>query len=147
MSDYDAIVDTFVEWAVGEPRARALWLEGRSPAEIRRPYRSLELHVAADEPDLEALAMELPKVTLERTDAQLVEMRDAGRRARDFRFRHETAAAAPGGDGPPRIEETRWSIVLEATSMLAKRPRAYVATLVDRTQHLAHVMDFSLRGT
>jgi hypothetical protein len=62
-------------------------------------------------------------------------------------------AAAGGGlhraeDGP-MVERPAGSlplrIIAERTALLAKRPRAHVVALADKTGHLTHVMDFSRR--
>ncbi|MBI4603007.1 MAG: hypothetical protein HY721_13700 [Planctomycetes bacterium] len=127
---YDEISDRMVAWAVGEPDVRALWIEGAAIAQLRRPYRSLELHLAADEPAfprvVAALSQGLPWIPGARVLA-IAETR---------RFAKEIALEAQG---------LPFTLIAEQSYLLAKRPRAEVVPLIDKTGHVTHVMDFSLR--
>lgn len=125
------IVDRMVVWAIGRDDVRALWVEGDAAGDVRRPYPALRLHVAADEPEFPPLVDALPGVIGEALGATLLSAEDAIRWARELRFRMPDGRA--------------WTLIAERTSMLAKRPRAHVAPLLDRTHHLTHVMDFSRR--
>lgn len=130
----DALVDRLLTWAIAEPRARAVWVEGETAREVRRPYPRFDAHVAADEPDFDGVLDGLRGAAERILGAQLVGIEDAPRFAKELRL--EWGRPPTGTSG---------RVVLERTSLLAKRPRAYVATLLDRTGHLPHVMDTSLR--
>ncbi len=128
--DHDGIADRLLEWSLGEPTVRALWIEGGTLPDVRRPYRQLEAHLGADEPDVSTVVDKLPGALKEILGAELVGTADVPRLAKELRFSKGDLA---------------WSVIVERTSMLAKRPRARVVALLDRTGHLTHVMDFSLR--
>jgi hypothetical protein len=127
---FDDIADRLIAWAIGEERVRALWIEGDSIEEVRRPYRKLRLHVAADEPAFPALLLALPAALQAAAGAKVLRVGDTPRLAKEIALR--------SGD----LDLT---LVAEQTNLLAKRPRAEVAPLVDKTGHLTHVMDFSRR--
>lgn len=127
---YARAVDRLVLAAAADARLRAVWLEGATLPEVRRPYTRLEVHLACDEPDfpavvagLEALAGGLGTLTSPRWS-------DVPRFARQLDCLLDGAPA---------------TLVLEKSSLLAKRPRAVVVPLVDKTGHLCHVLDFSRR--
>jgi hypothetical protein len=128
---FDELADRMVTWAVDEPRVRALWIEGDSQADLRRPYRALRLHLAVDEPQFPALVAELGSVFARVLGAKTLSVADTRRLAK------ELTLEAHGLD---------LTCVAEQSNLLAKRPRAFVAPLVDKTGHLTHVMDFSDRG-
>jgi hypothetical protein len=130
---YDDIVDRVLRWALDVPSVRALWLESNSPAGVRRPYAAIELHLAADEPDFACLLGELPGALESLLGVRLLDIRDAPRFAREL----ELESRGIRGDNMP------WTLIVERTSMLAKRRRICVAPLLDKTNHLTHVMDFS----
>ena len=127
---YEAAADRMVEAAVGDPRVKALWLEGAEPGELRRPYRRLEVHLAADEPDFDAVLADLDRLVAGPSVFSVEGRAEVPRFAREVRGLL---------DGRPV------TAVLEKTSLLAKRPRAAVKVLMDRTGHVYHVMDFSRR--
>jgi len=127
---YDTIVDRMMDWAIGNPVLRALWVEGSSIEEVRRPYRTLALHLAVDEPDFAATFQRIEALLERLLDARVLGVVDARCSAKEFRL---TSGGLP------------WTLTVEKSSMLAKRPRAHVASLLCRTDHLTHVMDFSLR--
>ncbi len=131
---FDAIADGLIRWAVEEPAVKALWVEGASAREIRRPYSRLDLHIAVDEPDFDPVLAELPALLAELFQARCAAIEDVPRFAKELRLEWE------GGAHGSSVRVT-----LERTSLLAKRPRAYVAALFDRTAHLPHVLDYSLR--
>src|SRR5688572_9048328 len=105
-----------VAWAVDEQRVRALWIEAGSRAELRRPYRSLRLHVAADEPQFPALVAELSSILARVLEAETLQIADTRRFAKELTLRSH------GLD---------LTCIAEQSNLLAKRPRAYVAPLVD----------------
>lgn len=125
---YEEVVDRAVAWAVGEPRIRALWLEGESLAEVRRPYSGARLHVAIDEPEFRDLLPALGAELARGLGAAALRVADTQRLAKEVTLR------AGGLD---------FTVVAEQTCLLAKRPRAELVPLVDKTGHLPHVMDFS----
>jgi hypothetical protein len=128
---YGAMVDRLVKAASADGRVKALWLEGGTLAELRRPYRRLEVHLASDEPDFPSLAAELEG------------------------FIGAGGLTSPRWSDVPRfarqleglLEGFPITAVLEKSSLLAKRPRSAVVPLVDKTGHLCHVMDFSRQGS
>ena len=123
---YEGLVDDAIGWAAREPLLRALWIEGRSLQDVRRPYKTLELHLAADEPDFLALAARIPRWLAE-LGADLLGESETVRRAREFKA---------------RLHDLAFTVIAEQTCFLAKRPRAHVTSLLDKTGHLTHVMDF-----
>jgi len=124
------LVDRLVDAANRDPRVKALWLEGAEPGELRRPYRRLEVHLAADEPDFDAVLADLDRLVAGPSVFSVEGRAEVPRFAREVRGLL---------DGRPV------TAVLEKTSLLAKRPRAAVKVLMDRTGHVYHVMDFSRR--
>lgn len=131
LMSYEEIVDRMVEWAVREEKVRALWIEGDTLQDVRRPYETLRLHAAADEPLFPALLSDLTQSLDRITQAEVVQVTDTPRFAKKLLAR-----------GPGNLEFT---LVLEQSNLLAKRPRCEVIPLVDKTGHLCHVLDFSLR--
>lgn len=129
-SSFDDLSDRVVAWAVEDPRVRALWIEGASQADLRRPYRALRLHIAADEPQFPALVAELSSILARVLGAETVRVADTRRLAKELTLK------AHGLD---------LVCIVEQSNLLAKRPRSFVAPLVDKTGHLIHVMDFSDR--
>lgn len=127
----EEIADHLIEWAVREDRVRALWIEAATLRELRRPYAALDVHLAADEPvALQVLAL------LEEEVPCLQGSRVAARReVPRFASEHDVEA---GGQ--------TFRLTVEQSHLLAKRPRAEVVPLVDKTGHVMHVMDFSKRA-
>ena len=128
---FDELADRMVAWAVEEPGVRALWIEGDSQADLRRPYRALRLHVAADEPQFPALVADLSSILARVLGAETRSVMDTRRLAKELILEAHGLAL---------------TLIAEQSNLLAKRPRAFVAPLVDKTGHLTHVMDFSDRG-
>jgi hypothetical protein len=129
--NHDELADLLLQWALEEPEIRALWIEGESLDGVRRPYRDLAAHIAADEPSYASLLDRTPQALETRLGARVVRMDDTPRFAKKLQV------------------DTRglpWTLIVEKTSLLAKRPRAHVVPLLDRTGHLTHVMDFSGRS-
>ena len=124
------IADKLIDWAVNEPRVRALWIEGGQLADLRRPYRALRLHLAADEPVYAGLAQGIAEGLAYLPTAKLVSAADTPRFTREFTFL--------AGD-------QMFTLIAEQSYLLAKRPRVEVIPLVDKTGHLTHVLDFSGR--
>jgi hypothetical protein len=122
------LVDRLVDAANRDARVKALWLEGPSPESVRRPYAALDIHLAVDEPDYDAVLAGLEGMVGDGRRIDGLAWADVPRFARQMSF---------------RFEGTPVAVVLEKTPLLPKRPRAAVACLLDRTGHLYHVMDFS----
>ncbi len=122
-------LDRLLAAAGSDARIRALWLEAPSRAELRRPFRRLEVHLATDEPDFDAVLAGLEAILAGPSRLESVRRSDVPRFARQIDAVVDGASIA---------------VVVERTSLIPKRPRAAVATLLDRTGHLPHVMDFSL---
>jgi hypothetical protein len=131
-SVYRAAVDRIVAGATADPRIKAVWLEGKDGADLRPPYRRLEVHLAADDPDFAAVLEKLEGLVAGPSRLEVAGRTEVPRFARQIEGRL---------DGAPL------TVVLEKSPLLAKRPRAAVACLLDRTGHLYHVMDFSARRT
>lgn len=129
----DEIADAIIAWAVEEPRVRALWSEGPAQANLRRPYKSLELHLAADQPDYPGLLAEIQRnpTRLGIASLQLHGSSEVPRFARELVL---------------ALDSVRLTLVLEQSYLLAKRPRAYIVPFVDKWGHLPHVLDYSARG-
>ena len=127
----DDIADRLVSWAVSEPALRALWVEGSVPRDVRRPYEAPTFHVAVDEPDFAAMVDGMGPTLDRLVGGKVLSVADVPRFAKELGV---------------EVEGRGLRLVIERTSMLAKRPRAHVATLFDRTGHLAHVLDYSLRS-
>ena len=153
---HDAIVDSCVEMAIGDDRVRAFWIEADSVERLRRPYdNGIELHFAADEPAFPALVNELTSLISKRFRVEKASVTDTQRNAKQFHLQlHELAdermpdsgeSRGSGGDRPDG-SAIGVRLIVEQTSLLAKRPRAHVVALVDKTTHLTHVMDFSARA-
>jgi hypothetical protein len=127
---HDEIADKLIDWATAHRAVRALWIEGGDPRALRRPYGKLELHIAADEPDFPGLLEEVRAGLPSLAGSRVLSVTDT------HRFAKELAVEAGG---------LRFVLIVEQTNLLAKRPRAEVVPFVDKTRHLTHVMDFSMR--
>ena len=127
---YDEIAERLVDWCVADDSVRALWLEGSSLEELRRPYGSLELHVATDEPQFVTVVAGLESCLDRLVGGKVEGVTDTERFAKEFRF---------------RVGKLGVKLIAEQSHLLAKRPRAEVVSLVDKTGHLPHVLDYSLR--
>ena len=128
--EYDEIADRLVEWALSEGRIRALWLEGSTLAELRRPYSRLEVHLAADEPEFPRVMAELEATLAGLLGARVERVSETQRFARELQL---------------QAGQLSFTLIAEQSHLLAKRPRAEVVPLVDRTAHLPHVLDYSRR--
>jgi hypothetical protein len=128
---YDDVADLLIDWAVREDRVRALWIESDRLTALRRPYAGLEVHLAADEPVYPALLAELSRGVTALPGSRVDAVEDTPRSAKCLRV---TAFGLP------------LALVMEQSFLLAKRPRAEVVPLVDKTGHLTHVFDFSKRA-
>jgi hypothetical protein len=126
----DDIADAVIDWAVNDARVKALWIEADALSDLRRPYRALRLHLSADEPVYPALLRELGSGLACVPGSKVASVADTERFARDLSFEAQGLA---------------FSLIAEQSHLLAKRPRAEVIPLVDKTGHLTHVMDFSRR--
>jgi hypothetical protein len=125
---YAEVVDRLISAANSDPRVCALWLEGASLSDLRRPYRQLRVHLACDEPNFSALEGDLERIVAGPGSLSAPRWSDVPRFARQLEA---------------TLEGEPVTLCLEKTSLLAKRPRAAVLALVDKTGHLPHVMDFS----
>ena len=125
---YGELVDRLILEIQKDTRIRALWIEGESMEELRRPYKKLEVHLATDEPDFADLQASLEKLVAGEGNLSRVEWSEVPR------FASQLEAV---------LEEAPITVVLEKTSLLAKRPRLALLTLTDKTGHLNHVLDFS----
>jgi hypothetical protein len=128
---YGKAVDRLVSRVTADQRVRALWLEGDSLKEVRRPYRRLEAHLACDEPDFPAVLADMESLIAPPESLAAQRWSDTPRFARKLEA---------------LLEGLPIAVVIEKTSLLAKRPRSAVLPLVDKTGHLCHVMDFSRAG-
>jgi hypothetical protein len=128
--EYDEIADRLLEWALSEGRIRALWLEGSTLAELRRPYSRLEVHLAADEPEFPRVMAELEATLAGLLGARVERVSETQRFARELQL---------------QAGQLAFTLIAEQSHLLAKRPRAEVIPLVDRTGHLPHVLDYSRR--
>jgi len=124
---YGEAVERLISAATGDPRIRALWLEAPVREELRRPWRRIEIHLAADEPDFDALLADLPSLVAGPDALAGVTWSEVPRFAQEMKA---------------HLDGAQLTVVLEKSSLLAKRPRSAVASLVDKTGHLYHVMDF-----
>src|SRR5262249_33750311 len=127
---YKEMADRWIDWATREEKVRALWIEGSTLDELRRPYSKLCLHVAADEPSFPAVLADLTGSMDRIIEARVFKVTDT------TRFAKELLA---------RTGSLEFTVIVEQSNLLAKRPRSEVVPLVDKTGHLCHVMDFSLR--
>jgi len=125
---YRSLVDRLVSSGVDDRRLRALWLEGATREELLPPYRRLEIHIATDEPDFDGLLSDLEALIAGQGELQVKGWSDTPRFARELQGLL---------DGQPI------TVIMEKTCFLAKRPRRAVSSLLDKTGHLYHVMDFS----
>jgi hypothetical protein len=130
LKSYDELADRFIDWATKEEKARALWIEGSTLKEVRRPYTKLRLHLAADEPLFPALVADLTRSIDRIIEAKVLKVSDTPRFAKELEL---------------RAGSLEFTVIVEQSNLLAKRPRNQVIPLVDKTGHLCHVMDFSLR--
>jgi len=133
---YDRITDRIIALALAEPRVRALWIEADAREKLRRPYPGLEVHVAADAPQFPGLVADLERLLASHLAVTVDSIAGTQRLAERFAVR---LGERSGGALLPV------TIIVEQSCYLAKRPRAWVVPLEDRTGHLCHVMDFSAR--
>ena len=103
----------------GDRRVVACWLEADDESVQWPPFESVDVHVAVDEPDLDAFRGEFADV-LGRADA----VSDVSQQDAPFKGFAGTATLS---DGTPLTYR------LERTSQLAKVARRHVNLLVDRT--------------
>lgn len=128
----DDIAERWIDWAVNEPRVRALWVEAEDIKSLRRPYVSLCLHLTADEPEYPSVLQELS-----RGEAQL------GIPGLKIRGIHDTQRFAK--ELVLEADGNVFTVIAEQSYLLAKRPRSAVVPLVDKTGHLPHVLDYSAK--
>ena len=112
-------------------QVRALWSEGAALSDVRRPYQSLDVHVCADEPRFPVLLEALAPALNKSVNGEVVDVTDTERFAKCHRV---------------RVDGNEFTVIVEQSNLLAKRPRAEVIPLVDKTMHLPHVLDYSLRN-
>jgi len=126
---YAEALDRLVASAAQDGRIKGLWLEAPGREDLRRPLRSLEVHLAVDEPDFNAVLSALDCMM-----AGPAELCVEGR-AEVPRFAQEVRGTI---DGAP------FKAIIEKTPFIGKRPRAAVSMLLDRTGHICHTMDLPL---
>lgn len=133
----DEAADRLIDLAVHDPRVRALWIEADAAVKLRRPYSALEVHAALDEPDFPGFVAELEGLLGDAFAVRVLARSDTQRHAKqlDLELSNPAMAGAPLGV----------RFIAEQSYLLAKRPRAYVVPLVDKTGHLPHVLDYSAR--
>ena len=127
---FDDLVDLIINWAIDDARVKAFWIEGESLRALRRPYRNPRLHLCADAPAYPPLEAELSTGLAAIPGVQVSGVSETPRLAKQIDMK------AAG---------VNFTVVVEQSHLLAKRPRTEVVPLVDKTGHLTHVMDFSGR--
>jgi len=127
----DDIADKLVDWAVNDDRIRALWIEAPAVRDLRRPYKTLEAHVAADEPVFPSLVEDVLRGIKSIPGLKVLSAADTPRFAKEVRM---------------ELGNQAFVLIAEQSFLLAKRPRAAVVPLVDKTGHLPHVLDYSKRS-
>lgn len=128
---FDEIADRLIDWACTDARVQALWIEAATTSTLRRPYAQLEVHLAADEPDYPGVLLELRQGMKALPNAKVLSSVETQRFARELRLEVDGQALV---------------LIAEQSNLLAKRPRAAVVVLVDKTLHLPHVFDYSKRA-
>ncbi len=131
------LVDRLIDVAIDDDRFRALWIEADDRKALRRPFGPVTIHAVADEPDFPALVAAIEGI-LAGVGATVknAAWSDTNRNARQLDATVELALDGHRVEGAIRF-------IVECSAFLAKRPRRAVAALVDKTNHLIHVMDFS----
>lgn len=124
---YRAATAILVRLAGETEEIRMLWLEGPDRAALCLPPERLEAHLATDDPRFAGLFAGHARI-LEALGAAAHEDSDAPCAGKLCR-------ASLAGGHP-------FELVFERLSLLAKRPRAAVKPLVDKTGHLRHVLDY-----
>lgn len=128
-----AFLARLTDAAVADERVFACWTEGETPQGCFPPFAgAVDLHVGTPEPFFDALA------------ADHVKLLSAGGRVashRDADAPVNARACAAELEGGLRV-----TLTIERMSLLPKRPRAFIAPLVDKTQQLRYVMDYSKRS-
>ena len=135
---YDGIADRLIEIAIDDDRIRAVWVEADAKEKVRRPYAALEIHLAADEPLFPAVVAGIEELMAPTLDVEVLAREDTQRLARQLSL----AVRAKETKDDSALPVT---LIIEQSCYLAKRPRAWVVPLHDKTTHLCHVMDFSAR--
>lgn len=124
---FGALLDHLIPHATQDAKVRALWIEAPVLSELRRPLLRLELHFAADEPHWAALVGEIEGALLGFGALADARWSDTQRLARRL---------------DATIDGATIAVIVEKTALLAKRKRRAVKTLVDKTGHLPHVLDY-----
>lgn len=124
---YAALLDKLTDHAATDPKVKALWIEGPVVQDLRRPLPRLEVHLAADEPHWPALVAEIEPALQGFGPLAQPRWSDTQRLARQLDALFH---------GAPVI------VIVERTALLAKRKRRAVKSLVDKTGHLPHVLDY-----
>ncbi len=133
---YDEIADRLIEVVIDDERIRAIWIESDERQRLRRPYSCLEAHLAADEPVFPDVVENLERILAEKLAVENDGVSDTQRLAKRFDLR---CGRRTGDDKLPV------TVIVEQSCYIAKRPRAWVVPLHDKTTHICHVMDFSAR--
>ncbi|MHC5019919.1 MAG: 4a-hydroxytetrahydrobiopterin dehydratase [Planctomycetota bacterium] len=122
-------IQAWVERADGDLRCKALWLEGPTPAAIRRHTGAVDLHLGVEEPDFDHFTGALP---------DFLAAAGAVQRQADGPTEPDAFALVAEVEGVGAVTFT-----LERMSLIGKRPRSAVQPLFDRTGRLRNVMDYS----
>lgn len=122
-----SLVDRLIPVVLADPRIWVLWIEGDLPDEVRRPYRDLDLRMAAMDPDFEGLVADHLAILSRVAPVASHADEDA-----DFEARRCKATLASG---------TILVLTLERMSLLGKRGRAEVVPIVDKTGRFRTVLN------
>lgn len=129
-----AFLSRVTDAAVADDRVFACWTEGDTPQGCFPPFAgAVDLHVGTIDPLFDALAADHATL-LGAGGGRVVSHRDADAPL----FSKVCEAELEGG--------VRVRLTLERMSLVPKRARAYVAPLVDKTQQLRFVLDYSKRA-
>ena len=134
ITSFEDFLDALVPVATEDTRIQALWIEANKHPALRRPYApEVTVHAVANEPDFQPLVADWESIVRSLTGLDTPAWSDTQRNARQL-----DGALDLGGDTARAT-----TFVIECAAFLAKRPRKAVVALVDKTNHLIHVMDFS----
>jgi hypothetical protein len=134
ITTFESFLDALVPIATEDVRVQALWIEANERSSLRRPFGTdVVIHAVANEPDFGPLVASWESIVTRLSPIAVPTWSDTQRNARQLEGQIQLA----GG-------ETRAiRFVIECAAFLAKRSRHAVVALVDKTQHLIHVMDFA----
>ncbi|MBI4613271.1 MAG: hypothetical protein HY720_06640 [Planctomycetes bacterium] len=122
-----SLVDGLIPVVLADPRIRVLWIEGDLPDEVRRPYRELDLRMAAMDPDFAGLVADHGAILSRVAPVASHADEDA-----DFEGKRCKATLASGA---------RLVLTLERMSLVGKRSRAEVVPIVDKTGRFRTILN------